>query len=83
MDYPNYKTEYIDIVEAHKKWYESKPVVTGRETAGKLEKLILEYDEAGYDLLSTEAIQDFRVIHGSYAGTYTKGIIAIFKKRAL
>ncbi len=81
MDYPNYKVEYLPVRTQTKKWYESKEQTMPEHSAAVLEKLILEYDEAGYDLFSVVPMTDFTTIHSSFTGSYTKGFMVTFKKR--
>ncbi len=81
MDYPNYKVEYLALSTQSKKWYESRESSLPEQSASRLEKLILEYDEAGFDLFSVVPITDFATIHSSYTGAFTKGFMVTFKKR--
>lgn len=81
MELPKNKVEFVSIERLKKKWYESNAPVDHYETVVKVEKLIAEYDAEGYDMITQTPINDYTVIHGSFAGTLTSGILITFRKR--
>ena len=77
--YP-YKVEYIYDSSEKKKWYQSKNPVDAWTLSKELEALLVESHSKGYELANITPILTHEVIHGSFAGSRTDGLIVTFRK---
>ncbi|MCO6489634.1 MAG: hypothetical protein J5I98_14560 [Phaeodactylibacter sp.] len=78
--YP-YKVEYIYASSEKKKWYQSKNPVDAWTLAKELEALLVEFHAKGYELANITPILTHEVIHGSFAGTRTDGLMVTFRQK--
>lgn len=77
--YP-YRVEYIYASPEKKKWYQSKNPVDAWTLAKELEALLLELHEEGYELANITPILTHDLVHGSYPGTRTDGLMVTFRQ---
>lgn len=71
-----YKVEYISTPPDHHKWYKVENVVDSWTLAKELEALLLEYDQNGYKVISTESIYT----PNKMGQNRTDGIMVFFEK---
>jgi hypothetical protein len=76
-----YKVEYIYAAQEKKKWYQSSSPLDVWTLAKELEALLEEYHAKGYDLVSINPILTYDLIHGTYPGARTDGLMVTFRER--
>ena len=78
----DYKVEYVFASKEKSKWYEaSKNPVDAWTLAKELEALLVEYDNKGFEPINISPINSYEIVHASFAGTKTDGLLVTFKRK--
>ena len=77
-----YKVECVELEIEKGKWYETSVSIDSLKTSFKIESILNDYEQLGYECVSiTPLIQSKS--SGSYALTSTNQVIIVFKKAKL